>query len=138
MQPDHAIRDRLPIGGAGAFINSTEARLPPPTLPYLGDSVSFVLFHDMGNVVTNASDVWPSAIRTRQPDRETCKNLDIVNPSAPDQPPAGPVTSTGWQGQCNFNYFSHAVGLGVRYHTPIGPIRSTQLQPEYPDLSRHL
>jgi outer membrane protein assembly complex protein YaeT len=112
-----------PIGGAGAFINSTEARLPPPTLPYLGDSVSFVLFHDMGNVFTNASDVWPSAIRTRQPDRETCKNLDIVNPSAPDQPPAGPVTSTGWQGQCNFNYFSHAVGLGVRYHTPIGPIR---------------
>ena len=27
-----------PIGGAGALINSTELRLPPPTLPWLGDT----------------------------------------------------------------------------------------------------
>ena len=26
-------------------------------------------------------------------------------------------------GTCDFNYFSHAVGLGVRYKTPVGPIR---------------
>ena len=26
-------------------------------------------------------------------------------------------------GTCNFNYFSHAVGLGARYNTPVGPIR---------------
>ena len=39
-----------PIGGAGALINSTELRFPPPMLPWLGDSVSFVLFEDMGNV----------------------------------------------------------------------------------------
>lgn len=25
--------------------------------------------------------------------------------------------------QCNYNYLSHAVGLGVRYQTPIGPLR---------------
>jgi outer membrane protein assembly complex protein YaeT len=112
-----------PIGGAGAFINSSEMRLPPPDLPFFGDSLSFVLFHDMGNVFTNASDIWPSAIRTRQPDRDTCRNLDIVNPNAPDQPPPGPVTSTGWQGECSSNYFSHAVGVGLRYHTPVGPIR---------------
>jgi outer membrane protein assembly factor BamA len=24
---------------------------------------------------------------------------------------------------CNFNYWSHAVGIGARYRTPIGPIR---------------
>jgi outer membrane protein insertion porin family len=112
-----------PIGGAGALINSSEMRLPPPNLPFFGDSLSFVLFHDMGNVFTNASDIWPSAIRTRQPDKSTCRNLDIVNPDAPDQPPPGPVTSTGWQGECSFNYFSHAVGVGLRYHTPVGPIR---------------
>ena len=37
--------------------------------------------------------------------------------------PTGPVTSTGQQGQCSFDYFSHAAGLGMRYHTPVGPIR---------------
>jgi outer membrane protein assembly factor BamA len=74
----------------------------------------------MGNVFTNASDAWASFLRTRQPDRNACKVLNI--PSNPDAPP-GPVTSTGWQGQCSFNYFSHALGVGVRYHTPAGPIR---------------
>ncbi len=109
-----------PIGGAGALINSTELRLPPPTLPWLGSTVSVVLFHDMGNVFTNASDVWASALRTRQPERENCRNLtsNNLNPV-----PSGPKTSTGQQGQCSFNYFSHAPGVGLRYHTPVGPIR---------------
>jgi outer membrane protein assembly factor BamA len=112
-----------PVGGAGALLNSTELRLPPATLPWLGDSVSLVLFHDMGNVFANASDAWASALRVRQPERETCQNLNIVDPNHPDNPPAGPITSTGWQGQCSFNYFSHAPGAGLRYHTPAGPIR---------------
>jgi outer membrane protein assembly complex protein YaeT len=110
-----------PIGGAGALINSTELRLPPPTLPWLGNTVSFVLFHDMGNIFTNASDAWASALRTRQPNQDACKVLTV--PSSPNTPPPGPVTSTGWQGQCSFNYFSHAPGVGLRYHTPAGPIR---------------
>jgi outer membrane protein insertion porin family len=113
----------FPIGGAGALINSTELRLPPPVLPFFGDALSFVIFHDMGNVFANASAAWESALRVRQPDRAACRNLDIVNPDTPDQPPPGPVTSTGWQGECSFNYFSHALGLGLRYHTPAGPIR---------------
>jgi outer membrane protein assembly complex protein YaeT len=112
-----------PVGGAGALLNSTELRLPPPTLPWLGDSVSLVLFHDMGNIFANASDAWASALRVRQPNRETCENLNIVDPKHPDQPPPGPVTSTGWQGECSFNYSSHAPGAGLRYHTPAGPIR---------------
>ena len=109
-----------PVGGAGALINSTEMRLPPPMLPWFGDTLSFVLFHDMGNIFTNASDAWVSALRIHQPDRDTCKNL-----TAPDKTttPPGPVTSTGWQGTCSFNYFSHTPGLGLRYHTPVGPIR---------------
>jgi outer membrane protein assembly complex protein YaeT len=112
-----------PVGGAGALINSTELRLPPPTLPWLGDSLSFVLFHDMGNIFANASDAWASALRVRQPDRASCENLNIVDPNHPDNAPAGPITSTGWQGECSFNYFSHALGVGLRYHTPAGPIR---------------
>jgi outer membrane protein assembly complex protein YaeT len=92
----------FPIGGAGALMNSTEMRLPPPTLPWLGNTLSFVLFHDMGNVFANASDAWASALRVRQPDRDKC-NLQLAD--------------------CNLNYFSHAPGLGLRYHTPVGPIR---------------
>ena len=106
----------FPIGGAGVLINSTELRMPPPTLPYLGNSLSFVLFHDMGNVFTNSRDIWPSAIRFRQQDREGCRNLT-------SGPPTGTVTSTGTEGTCTFDYFSHALGLGVRYHTPVGPVR---------------
>jgi len=116
----------FPIGGAGALINSTELRLPPPTLPWFGNTLSFVLFEDMGNVFTNASEAWPSALRIHQPDRDTCKAA-VANPAdyvPPDgYTPTGPDTSTGQQGACNFNYFSHAPGLGLRYHTPVGPIR---------------
>jgi outer membrane protein assembly complex protein YaeT len=110
-----------PIGGAGALINSTELRLPPPMLPWLGDTVSLVLFHDMGNVFTNASDAWASALRVRQPDRENCETP--IPATIPPTPPPGPNTSTGLQGACSFNYFSHAIGTGLRYHTPAGPIR---------------
>jgi outer membrane protein insertion porin family len=116
----------FPIGGAGALVNSTELRMPPPILPFFGDSLSFVLFHDMGNVFTNAGDAWASALRVRQPNRDVCKvttppNTTTTPPTPPS--PTGPSTSTGQQGQCSFNYFSHAVGLGLRYHTPVGPIR---------------
>ncbi len=115
----------FPIGGAGALIESTELRLPPPTLPFFGNSLSFVLFHDMGNVFTNAGDAWISALRIHQPDRDVCKilNKDTNEGEVQYPVPTGPDTSTGRQGQCSFNYFSHAPGIGLRYHTPVGPIR---------------
>jgi outer membrane protein assembly factor BamA len=111
----------FPVGGAGALINSTELRLPPPTLPYLGDTLSFVIFHDMGNVFRDASEAWPSALRIRQPDREACETPEPA--TNPPTAPKGPPTSTGVHGPCSFDYFSHAPGLGLRYHTPVGPIR---------------
>ncbi len=111
-----------PIGGAGALIENTELRLPPPTQPWLGDSVSFVLFEDMGNVFTNARDAWASISRFRQPDSGNCKTLATVgDPNS--YLPSGPKTSTGQQGTCSFNYFSQTPGIGLRYHTPVGPIR---------------
>jgi outer membrane protein assembly factor BamA len=108
----------FPIGGAGAFVNNTELRMPNPVLPYVGDSVGFVLFHDMGNVFENASDIWPSFLRTKQPHSYTCKDLSLEDQEVPH-----PGSSTGGAGTCSFNNFSHAVGLGVRYHTPVGPLR---------------
>jgi outer membrane protein assembly factor BamA len=94
-----------PVGGSAAFVNSLELRLPPPTLPLVGSSVSFVLFHDMGNVFQNAKDMFPSFLRFHQPNKITCNNVSNAI------------------GTCDFNYFSHAVGLGARYSTPVGPIR---------------
>jgi len=108
----------FPIGGAGVFVNSLELRFPNPTLPYFGNALGFVLFHDMGNVFNNSSDIWPSFLRTRQPHSSTCKDL---NPA--DQEAVTRSSSTNTTGTCDFNYFTHDVGLGLRYHTPIGPIR---------------
>jgi outer membrane protein assembly complex protein YaeT len=112
----------FPIGGAGALANSTELRLPPPNLPWFGNALSVVVFHDMGNVFTNAGDAWQSAIRVRQPDRDSCKALATPG-NATSYNPTGLPDSTGQHGACSFNYFSHAPGVGLRYHTPVGPIR---------------
>jgi outer membrane protein insertion porin family len=94
-----------PVGGSAAFVNSLELRFPPPMLPLVGSSVSFVLFHDMGNVFQNANEMFPSFLRFHQPDKLTCENV------------SNPI------GTCDFNYFSQTVGLGARYGTPVGPIR---------------
>ena len=50
-----------------------------------------------------------------QPNEDTCKQI----------PPTGTPVSVleNFSGTCNFNYYSHAVGLGARYKTPVGPIR---------------
>jgi outer membrane protein assembly factor BamA len=111
-----------PIGGAGALINSTELRLPPAALPWLGNTLSFVLFHDMGNVFTNAGDAWISVLRAHQPEKTACR-ASLTVPNDPTKAPSGPISSTGAEGACNYNYFSHTPGLGMRYHTPAGPIR---------------
>jgi outer membrane protein assembly factor BamA len=94
-----------PVGGNGVIVNSTELRLPAAMLPYLGDSLSFVAFHDMGNVFAHVSDMLPSIAHYHQPNQQSCANVSSAF------------------GSCNFNYFSHAVGLGARYKTPVGPIR---------------
>lgn len=100
-----------PIGGAGVFVNTSELRTPAPTLPWVGDSLSFVLFHDMGNVFQTSSEIWPSFFRVRQPHSQTCRDV-IPNNTKFDTPTT-----------CDFNDFSHAVGMGLRYHTPVGPVR---------------
>jgi outer membrane protein assembly factor BamA len=93
----------FPLGGSGLFINNLELRTPPIALPYLGENLSAVLFHDAGNVFESASDIFSSLAHWSQPHKETC----------------APQSTTS----CSFNYISQAVGLGVRYRTPIGPVR---------------
>ena len=96
----------FPVGGSGVLVNTFELRLPPPVLPYVGDSVSFVLFHDMGNVFQHQGDIFKSIRNFSQPNQQTCHQVLNTN-----------------IGNCDFRYYSHAVGIGARYKTPVGPIR---------------
>lgn len=93
----------FPLGGDGLFLNNLELRSPPIALPYVGDNLSAVIFHDAGNVFTSPGDIFPSLGHWTQPHKETCD----------------PQSTTA----CDFNYIAQAVGLGVRYRTPIGPVR---------------
>jgi len=62
----------------------------------------------MGNVFASTSDLFPSLVHWRE-------RAELVSiPVPPGSPPA-----QSW----NFNYLSHAVGGGIRYRTPIGPVR---------------
>jgi outer membrane protein assembly factor BamA len=93
-----------PIGGQGLFVNNFEIRTPPVLLPYAGDNLSFVFFHDMGNVFASASQIISGMLRFQQPSISAC----------------APATSTVG---CKFSYNPQAVGIGIRYKTPVGPVR---------------
>jgi len=97
----------FPVGGSAVFLNNLEMRFPNVTVPYLNDSIGFSIFHDMGNVFARPQEILSSLVRFHQPDQQLCF-----------QPAPAPQYS-----QCKYNYVSHAVGLGVRYQTPIGPLR---------------
>jgi outer membrane protein assembly complex protein YaeT len=92
----------FPVGGEALFLNNTELRSPPLPLPFVGNNLSTVLFHDMGNVFSTVHQMATGLLKQNQPNRDLC-----LNPSA---------------GVCNFNYVSHAIGGGIRYRTPIGPV----------------
>ena len=111
------------------LINSTELRMPPPTLPYVGNSVSFVLFHDMGNVFTNSRDIWPSSLRFRQQDRAGCRNLTPGEPT-------GPVSSTGHDWHLHLRLLFARAGSGFALsHAGRAGARGLQLEPQPADLS---
>jgi len=94
----------FPLGGSALFLNNLELRLPPVRLPYAQENMSFALFEDLGNVFTSGSNMWDNLLRWRQKDPDLCRQDSTA-------------------AQCNFSYVSHAVGIGVRYKTPIGPVR---------------
>jgi outer membrane protein insertion porin family len=98
------LKTGYPTGGSGLFLNQFELRLPPPDLPFVGNNISFAFFHDMGNVFAKPNDMLDHLLTWRQKNPGVCMNQ---------------ATYT----QCDFNYISHAVGLGVHYKTPIGPVR---------------
>jgi outer membrane protein assembly complex protein YaeT len=102
------------LGGEALFVNNLELRLPPVPLPFVGKDLSPVIFHDMGNVFASSSNLFPSLVRWSQPNLTECKNILQQQPG-----------TAGAAAICNsiFNNASHAVGGGIRYRTPIGPVR---------------
>ncbi len=98
--------DRLSGGRQGGVRQHLELRLPPPVLPIVGKQRELRDLSRYGQCVSASVGHVP----------ELC-----ALPSAGPGRPAANVS--GKIGTCNFNYFSHAVGLGARYKTPVGPIR---------------
>ncbi len=94
----------FPVGGSAVFLNNLEMRFPNVTVPYLLENIGFTIFHDMGNVFARPQEMLPSIGRFHQPNQAACfQEVTHLN--------------------CNYNYLSHALGMGVRYQTPIGPLR---------------
>jgi len=94
----------FPLGGSALFLNNLELRFPPTTLPFFQDNISFAIFHDAGNVFTNGDEMVHNLLRWRQNNPELCLQQSTAD-------------------QCDYSYISHAIGVGVRYKTPIGPVR---------------
>ena len=99
----------FPVGGTALFVNNFELRMPPISLPYLGDGFGLAIFHDMGNVFTAPHDMVNGLLRWHQDKPPDCRYNDTACLS--------PFNNSG------YDYTSHAVGIGLRYKTPIGPLR---------------
>jgi outer membrane protein assembly complex protein YaeT len=103
----------FPVGGTAQFVNNMELRFPPVNLPYLGEGFGFAIFHDMGNVFTSTHDMLKGLMRWHQANAAQCLASDgTPNPQCFTQ-----FNNSG------YDYTSHALGVGVRYKTPIGPLR---------------
>ena len=83
----------FPLGGGAQFLNSLELRFP-----LAGADFSGVLFHDAGNVYSRPGRISFSSSQNAR-------------------------TTAGGTREFEFDYMVHAVGLGIRYRTPVGPIR---------------
>ena len=91
----------FPVGGLALLAFNQEFRFPM-RLPWIGNRLGGTLFYDGGNVYTDFNHI----------------NLNWKPPStAVNYPPQGQVLVT------QLNYFSHTVGFGLRYPTPVGPVR---------------
>jgi outer membrane protein assembly complex protein YaeT len=103
----------FPLGGTALFVNNLELRFPPTTLPYLGEGFGFAIFHDMGNVFTAPHDMLKGVLRWHQPDPGQC----LTSGGAPNLQCYTQFNNSG------YDYTSQALGVGLRYKTPIGPLR---------------
>ncbi len=100
----------FPVGGQAELIFNQEIRFPM-RLPFVGTSLGGAIFYDAGNVYTRLDQI--------------SFRLTLPKPTLLPQPPntQNPVCTIPSQCTNSLNYFSNTVGLGLRYATPVGPIR---------------
>jgi outer membrane protein assembly complex protein YaeT len=103
----------FPVGGTALFVNNLELRFPQVSLPYLGEGFGFAVFHDLGNVFTAPHDMLKGLLRWHQPDPAQC----LPATSTSNNPCITNFNNSG------YDYTSQAVGVGIRYKTPVGPFR---------------
>jgi outer membrane protein insertion porin family len=102
----------FPVGGTALFVNNLELRFPEFNLPYLGEGFGFAIFHDMGNVYTAPHDMLKGLLRWHQDNPRQCLSGGTTNQQC-----------YTYFNNSGYDYTSHAVGIGVLYKTPIGPLR---------------
>src|SRR5713226_8334992 len=103
----------FPVGGQAMLILNQEFRFPM-RLPFLGTSLGGAIFDDGGNVYSRLNRVSFHAMLP-------APTFALQNPTLPAGPTNVPVCVTNCTNE--LNYFAHTIGLGVRYKTPVGPIR---------------
>src|SRR6266404_1021610 len=96
----------FPVGGQALLVLNQEFRFPM-RLPFFGTALGGAIFYDGGNVYSRLTRI---SFRTTLPAPTFGLGPKNVN-----------VCLTNCSNE--LNYFAHAVGLGVRYKTPVGPIR---------------
>ncbi len=103
----------FPVGGQAMLVLNQEFRFPM-RLPFVGTSLGGAIFYDGGNVYSRLSRI---SFRAMLP----APTFALQNPALPAGPTNVPVCATNCTNE--LNYFAHTIGLGVRYKTPVGPIR---------------
>ena len=103
----------FPVGGQALLVLNQEFRFPM-RLPFLGTQLGGALFYDGGNVYSGVSRI---SFRASLPRPTFTQIPDPNNPTGPQ------ITTCTANCSNELNYFSHIIGFGVRYATPVGPIR---------------
>jgi outer membrane protein insertion porin family len=103
----------FPVGGQAMLALNQEFRFPM-RLPYIGTSLGGAFFYDGGNVYSRLDRI---TFRAYSP-----KPVFVL------QDPAQPASATNptvcvYNCTNELNYFAHTIGFGIRYATPVGPIR---------------
>ena len=103
----------FPVGGQAMLVFNQELRFPL-RLPYAGTKLGGAIFYDGGNVYSRLDRITFRAYSPKPV-------FALQNPALP----ASATNPTVCVYNCTneLNYFAHTVGFGLRYSTPVGPIR---------------
>jgi outer membrane protein insertion porin family len=103
----------FPVGGQALLALNQEFRFPM-RLPFIGTALGGALFYDGGNVYSRLDHITLRAYSPKP-------IFALQDPSMP--PSATNPTMCVFNCTNELNYFAHTVGFGIRYATPVGPIR---------------